>query len=65
MSSYGNHVYTPDREATARKLVELAADCDDDGFAETLHGLDMPNLLAITALLIERLADLTASDDDA
>jgi len=37
MSSSGNHVYTPERAAAARKLVELAADCDDDGFAETLH----------------------------
>jgi hypothetical protein len=39
MSSYGNHVCTPERAAAARKLVELAADCDDDGFAETLHAI--------------------------
>lgn len=39
MSSYGNHVWTPERESVAHKLVHLAMDCDDDGFAETLHGI--------------------------
>ncbi len=39
MSSYGNHVWTPERESVANKLVQLAMDCDDDGFAETLHGI--------------------------
>lgn len=39
MSSYGNHVWTPQREDTVEKLIELAADCNDDGFAETLHAI--------------------------
>ena len=39
MSSYGNHVWTQEREDAARKLVDAAMDCDDDGFAEILHGI--------------------------
>jgi hypothetical protein len=39
MSSYGNHVWTQEREDAARKLVDAAMDCDDDGFAEILHGM--------------------------
>jgi hypothetical protein len=39
MSSYGNHVYTTERAAAARKLVELAVACNDDGFAEAMHAI--------------------------
>lgn len=37
MSSYGNHVWTAERDAAARNLVERDMNCDDDGFAEQLH----------------------------
>ncbi|MGO9352179.1 MAG: hypothetical protein ACLP3C_15645 [Mycobacterium sp.] len=82
MSSYGNHVWTQDRHSAARKLVEAAMDCDDDGFAETLHSIAgisagwpfgdqaapmhtadpakaISELLAVTALLAEQLAQLS------
>jgi len=58
MSSYGNHVWTQARQDIADKLVAAAADCDDDGFAEIMHTSDIADLIAVTALLAEQLADL-------
>jgi hypothetical protein len=89
MSSYGNHVWTQDRESAARKLVQAAMDCDDDGFAEILHGIasvgsagavqelggESPtlvvnfaafnDLLAVTALLAEKLAEFSEREIEA
>lgn len=87
MSSYGNHCWTPERESVAHKLVQLAMDCDDDGFAETLHGIAgigagwpfgdqaapmhtadpakaISDLLAVTALLAEQLAERLEHEAD-
>jgi hypothetical protein len=37
MSSYGNHVWTPERDAAARNLIGYAMNDWDDDFAEALH----------------------------
>jgi hypothetical protein len=67
MSSYGNHVWTQDRESAAHKLVQAAMDCDDDGFAEILHGIanNGDDLLAVTALLAEQLAEYAEREIEA
>ena len=64
MSSYGNRVWTQEREDIAARLVRLASDCDDVGFQLFIGTLAMQprELLAVTAILAERLADVTPPD---
>ena len=64
MSSYGNRVWTQERDDTAAQLVSLASQCDDRGFKRVIedlvtHPLD---LLGVAAILAERLADVTYPD---
>jgi hypothetical protein len=57
MSSYGNHVWTPNREAIAERLVTAAIDLDDDAFRETIDGIETcTEIRAVAALAIENLA---------
>jgi hypothetical protein len=68
MSSFGNHVWTPEREQVAHRLVALARDCDDDGFAEAIYQIHdhggCHDMLAVTALLAELAAGLVDGEDE-
>ena len=61
MSSYGNRVWTQQREDIAARLVRLAHDCNDVEFEGVMAELatSLGDLLAVTAILAERLADAT------
>lgn len=66
MSSYGNHVWTPEYQHLAELLVHQAMDCNDDGFAETLNGIGCEGCLrAITALLAEALSGALLTAEEA
>lgn len=58
MSSYGNHVHTPERELITRRLVLAAMNINDDKFEELINQVETcDDMTAVAALLAEQLAE--------
>ena len=64
MSSYANRAWTPEREATAHRLVLAAINLDDDQFAQIIDQTGCGDMAAVAALLAEQLVDRIILDKE-
>jgi hypothetical protein len=63
MSSYGNHVWTCERENIARRLVIAARNDDDIEFEQIMAGINCADMAAVAALLAEESIQLAIDHD--